>query len=115
MRNDMEQLSCQEVVELARKSPGKLNHATGGPASLLALELFKTMAAVDITSVQYRGAAPSVAAVIAGEVDLCITDIASVNHVVPANSAMNGKRSVRRLTSPVSSMLRDAIRIESGG
>jgi putative tricarboxylic transport membrane protein len=69
--------SLQEMIALARKSPGKLNHATGGPASLLALELFKTMAAVDIASVQYRGAAPSVAALIAGEVDICITDIAS--------------------------------------
>jgi putative tricarboxylic transport membrane protein len=72
-------MSLAEMLALARRSPGKLNHATGGPASLLALELFKTMAAVDIASVQYRGAAPSVAAVIAGEVDVCITDIASGN------------------------------------
>ena len=69
--------SLEEMIALARKEPGKLNHATGGPASLLALELFKSMAGVDITSVQYRGAAPSVAGVIAGEVQVCITDIAS--------------------------------------
>jgi tripartite-type tricarboxylate transporter receptor subunit TctC len=69
--------SLAEMIAIARKEPGKLNHATGGPASLLALELFKSMAAVDITSVQYRGAAPSVAGVMAGEVQVCITDIAS--------------------------------------
>lgn len=69
--------TLQEMLDFARKNPGKLNHATGGPASLLDLELLKSMAKVDITSVQYRGAAPSVAAVMAGEVQLCITDIAS--------------------------------------
>ena len=71
--------SLKEMIDLAKKRPGKLNHATGGPASLLALELFKTMAGVDITSVQYRGSAPSVAAMMAGEVEVCITDIASGN------------------------------------
>jgi tripartite-type tricarboxylate transporter receptor subunit TctC len=69
--------SLAEMIAIARKEPGKLNHATGGPASLLALELFKSMAGVHITSVQYRGAAPSVAGVMAGEVQVCITDIAS--------------------------------------
>jgi tripartite-type tricarboxylate transporter receptor subunit TctC len=69
--------TLRDMLDYARKNPGKLNHATGGPASLLDLELLKSMAKVDITSVQYRGAAPSVAAVMAGEVQLCITDIAS--------------------------------------
>jgi tripartite-type tricarboxylate transporter receptor subunit TctC len=67
----------QGMLDFARKNPAKLNHATGGPASLLDLELLKSMAKVDITSVQYRGAAPSVAATMAGEVQLCITDIAA--------------------------------------
>jgi tripartite-type tricarboxylate transporter receptor subunit TctC len=71
--------SLAELIDFARKNPGKLNHATGGPASRLALELFKSMAGVDIASVQYRGAAPSVMGVIAGEVQLCITDIASAS------------------------------------
>jgi tripartite-type tricarboxylate transporter receptor subunit TctC len=66
-----------EMLDFARKNPGKLNHATGGPASLLDLELLKSMAKVDITSVQYRGAAPSVTATMAGEVQLCITDLAA--------------------------------------
>jgi tripartite-type tricarboxylate transporter receptor subunit TctC len=71
--------SLAVLLDFARKNPGKLNHATGGPASLLALELFKSMAGVDITSVQYRGAAPAVVGVIAGEVEVCITDIASAS------------------------------------
>jgi tripartite-type tricarboxylate transporter receptor subunit TctC len=71
--------SLNAFIGLARRQPGKLNHATGGPASLLAFELFKGMAGIDVVGVQYRGAAPSVTAVIAGEVQLCITDIAAAN------------------------------------
>jgi tripartite-type tricarboxylate transporter receptor subunit TctC len=69
--------SVADLVDLARKNPGKLNHATGGPGGLIALELFKSLAKVDIVSVQYKGAAPSVAAVIGGQVEICMTDIAS--------------------------------------
>ena len=71
--------SLGAFIDLAKRRPGTLNHATGGPASFLAFELFKEMAGVDIVGVQYRGAAPSVMAVIAGEAQLCITDIASAN------------------------------------
>jgi tripartite-type tricarboxylate transporter receptor subunit TctC len=77
--------SLEELLDFARKNPGKLNHATGGPASWLALELFKSMAGVDIASVQYRGAAPAVLGVIAGEVQVCITDLASANPALQSN------------------------------
>jgi tripartite-type tricarboxylate transporter receptor subunit TctC len=69
--------SLGQILDFARKNPGKLNHATGGPASLLDLELLKSMADIDIRSVQYRGAAPAVTGLMAGEVEVCITDLAS--------------------------------------
>ena len=71
--------SVKELIGLAKKEPGKLNHATGGPGGLIALELFKSMANVDIVSVQYRGAAPSIAGLIAGDVQVCMTDLASAH------------------------------------
>src|SRR5579863_10378142 len=49
--------SITELVALAKKEPGQTTHATGGSATLLSLELFKAMAAVDIRSIQYRGGA----------------------------------------------------------
>ena len=79
--------SLGDLVQLAQREPGKLNHATGGPASFLAFELFKAMTGVDIASVQYRGAAPSVMAVIAGEVQMCITDIASASPALQSDRA----------------------------
>lgn len=67
--------SIAELIALAKKEPGQLTHATGGSATLLSLELFKTMAGVDIRSIQYRGGAPSVTAGIAGETSMVIADL----------------------------------------
>jgi tripartite-type tricarboxylate transporter receptor subunit TctC len=71
--------SLPELIALAKQSPGKLDHASGGTATLLALELLKAMAGVDIKSIPYRGGAPAVTGVIAGEVQVCIADIATAH------------------------------------
>jgi tripartite-type tricarboxylate transporter receptor subunit TctC len=89
--------SVKELIDLAKKEPGKLNHATGGPGGLIALELFKSMAKVDIVSVQYRGAAPSIAGMMAGQVQICMTDLAS---------AQAGMQSDRVRTLAVTSLKR---------
>jgi tripartite-type tricarboxylate transporter receptor subunit TctC len=69
--------SLTELIALAKKEPGQLTHATGGSATLLSLALFNAMAEVDIRSIQYRGAAPSVTAGIAGETSMVIADLVS--------------------------------------
>jgi tripartite-type tricarboxylate transporter receptor subunit TctC len=67
--------SIAELVALAKKEPGQLTHASGGSATLLALELFKAMAGIDIRSIPYRGGAPAVTAAIAGETSMIIADL----------------------------------------
>jgi tripartite-type tricarboxylate transporter receptor subunit TctC len=67
--------SIAELIALARKEPGQLTHASGGSATLLALELFKAMAGIDIRSIPYRGGAPAVTATIAGETSMIIADL----------------------------------------
>jgi tripartite-type tricarboxylate transporter receptor subunit TctC len=71
--------SVGELIALAKANPGKLNHATGGTATLLALELFKAMAAVEITSIPFRGGAPAVTSVMSGETQLIFADFATAN------------------------------------
>jgi tripartite-type tricarboxylate transporter receptor subunit TctC len=71
--------SISELIALAKKEPGQLTHATGGSATLLALELFKAMAGVDIRSIPYRGGAPAVTAAIAGETSMVIADLGTGN------------------------------------
>jgi tripartite-type tricarboxylate transporter receptor subunit TctC len=70
--------TVQELVALAKKQPGKLTFSSAGigaPAHF-AGELFKTIAGIDMTHVPYKGAAPAMAAAMAGEVNLMFGPIA---------------------------------------
>jgi tripartite-type tricarboxylate transporter receptor subunit TctC len=61
--------SVQELIALARKSPGKLNYSSAGigtPPHLIG-EMFKQRLGLDIVHVPYKGGGPSVQAVVAGE------------------------------------------------
>jgi tripartite-type tricarboxylate transporter receptor subunit TctC len=71
--------SVAELIALAKKEPGRLTHASGGSATLLALELFKAMAGIDIRSIPYRGGAPAVTAAISGETSMIIADLTTGN------------------------------------
>ena len=71
--------SIAELIALAKANPGKLNHASGGTATLLALELLKAMAEVDIASIPYRGGAPAVTGTMAGDTQMIIADLATAN------------------------------------
>ena len=71
--------TVRELIAHAKANPGKLNHASGGTATLLALELFKAMAGVDIASIPFRGAAPAITGTMAGETQVIFADLASAN------------------------------------
>ncbi|MGZ5176244.1 MAG: Bug family tripartite tricarboxylate transporter substrate binding protein [Burkholderiales bacterium] len=60
--------TLKELIALAKAQPGKLNYASAGngAANHLAMELFKSMAGIDITHVPYKGAPQAVSDVIAG-------------------------------------------------
>lgn len=66
-----------ELIELARRQPGRLNIGTAGAAGLshLAAELFKVQTGLDIVVVPYRGAAPAVADLLAGQIQLLFADL----------------------------------------
>ena len=72
--------SVKELIALARHRPGELNYASGitGASTHLAAELFKSMAAVNIVRVPYRGTAPALVDLIGGQVQLMFSTAASV-------------------------------------
>jgi tripartite-type tricarboxylate transporter receptor subunit TctC len=71
--------TLKELVALAKQKPGALRHGSGGMASSnhLAAEQFKKAAGVDIVHVPYKGAGPSIAAVLSGEIQMNISSTAS--------------------------------------
>ena len=71
--------SVKELIAYARANPGKLNFGSGstGSAGHLAGELFKTMAGLDMTHVPYKGSAPAVTDLLAGQLQLMFDNLAS--------------------------------------
>src|SRR5262245_59614371 len=69
--------SVAELVQYAKANPGKLSYASNGNGSPqhLAAELLKRMAGIDMLHVPYKGAAPTAAALLAGEVSLAFNII----------------------------------------
>jgi len=64
--------TVQELIALARAQPGKLTYGSSGAgnAGHLAAELFKSMTKTDMVHVPYKGGAPAMIDLIAGQVQL---------------------------------------------
>jgi tripartite-type tricarboxylate transporter receptor subunit TctC len=76
--------NLKEFLALARASPGKLNYSSAGSGTTqhLSAELFKLRAGLNIVHVPYKGTAPSMTALLSGEVDLSFANIpAIIGHV----------------------------------
>ena len=72
--------SVRELIALAKSQPGKLTYASAGSGSSqhLSAELFKQAAGVDIVHVPYKGAAPGITDLLAGQVDMSFAPVANV-------------------------------------
>ena len=76
--------SIQELIERAKKAPGRLNYASAGNGSgqHLYVELLKNAADMKLTHVPYKGAAPALQAVLSGEPGMMLdVTVAVVPHV----------------------------------
>jgi tripartite-type tricarboxylate transporter receptor subunit TctC len=69
---DLPAKNVQELIALAKKSPGKLTYANAGDgtASHIPAEVMKAMTGTDILSVPYKGVAEATTDLIAGRIDL---------------------------------------------
>ena len=69
--------SVKELVALAKAKPGQLNYGSGGigNGAHLAGELFKLATSTDIVHVPYKGAAPAVVDLLAGQVQIMLNSI----------------------------------------
>ncbi len=78
--------TVKELIDYAKANPGKVNFASSGNGTSIHLsaELFKTMAQVNMTHVPYKGSAPAVADLLAGQVDIMFDNLPSVMQHVKA-------------------------------
>jgi tripartite-type tricarboxylate transporter receptor subunit TctC len=72
-----------EFIAYARANPGKINMASAGSGSSprLAGELFKLMTGIDMVHVPYRGGAPAMSDLIAGQVQVMFSNLPAVEYI----------------------------------
>jgi tripartite-type tricarboxylate transporter receptor subunit TctC len=65
--------TVQELVQLAKANPGKLNYGNAiGIGPQLVAELFKVKSGTNIVHIPYRGGAPMIADLLAGQIDMTV-------------------------------------------
>ena len=72
--------SVKELLEYARRNPGKINYGSSGNGTSvhLAMELFKSMTKTYMLHIPYKGSAPVVTDLIAGQVDVMFDNMPNV-------------------------------------
>ena len=94
--------SVPELIDYLQKNPEKVTAATQGigTTSHLAAELFQVMAKVKLRSIPYRGSAPALQGLLAGDVDLMFDNLGvSLPLVEAGNLKLLAVASSQRLSS----------------
>jgi len=94
--------TLKEAVEYAQQNPGKVNFASPGAGSPhhLAMELFMDQTRTKMTHVPYKGAAPAVQDLLAGQVDLMFLDLAAgQQNIIAGKVRALGAATPRRLAA----------------
>jgi len=87
--------SVKELIALAKEKPGALNYSSAGPGTTqhLAAELFKLRTGTSIVHVPYKGSAPSLTALISGDVQLSfVNPVAIGQHIKSEGCARSASR-----------------------
>ena len=77
VRRDLPVASIAELIAYAKANPNKLNYATGGNGSNshIATAWFARTATIEMVNIPYAGSAPSLRALLSGEVDVLIDSL----------------------------------------
>lgn len=80
VNKNFEPKTVKELIELAKQKPGEINFGSAGigGANHLSGELFAHMAGVKLTHIPYRGAAPSLNDLLAGQIPMMFDSVPGV-------------------------------------
>lgn len=96
-RADFAPKSIDELIQVAKKSPGTVRYGSWGIASLghIALAMIEQNGGVEMLHVPYQGGAPAQAALLGGQLDLLVMQLPAAINFVKA-----GKIKILGLTAP---------------
>jgi tripartite-type tricarboxylate transporter receptor subunit TctC len=91
--------NMKELIAAARAKPGRINYASSGPGTggHMSVELLKSMTGIDLVHVPYKGAAPALIDLIAGQVQMmCTSPLPSMPHVKAGKLRALGMTGLKR-------------------
>jgi tripartite-type tricarboxylate transporter receptor subunit TctC len=99
-RPDLPANTTAELIAYARANPGKINYGSQGKGQIghLTMELIKYLGKVDMVHVPYRGSAPAINDLLAGQIDV-LPDLllATKQHIAAGKMKLLGVGSAERL------------------
>jgi tripartite-type tricarboxylate transporter receptor subunit TctC len=105
--------SVGDLIALAKSRPGQLLYSSGGVGSPqhLAMEMFASMAGIELTHVPYKGAVPATTDLVGGHVQLMFNGLAT-----PLPHVRSGKlRAIAMATASRSDLLPDLPTVAESG
>jgi tripartite-type tricarboxylate transporter receptor subunit TctC len=91
--------SLQELIALAKEKPGHLTYASAGIGTSphMGMELFKSMAGVDLVHVPFRGTGPAVTEMLSGRVPVGLSNtLTAIPHIEAGTLRALGVTGTRR-------------------
>jgi tripartite-type tricarboxylate transporter receptor subunit TctC len=113
VRTDLPVSNVREFIEYAKKNPGKMNFGSTGSGSSnhLSMELFMKMTGTKLAHIPYKGSAPAVTALMAGEIDALFDNVPNVvQHIRAGKMKVIGVSGLKR-----SALLPDAPTVAESG
>lgn len=82
-KKDLPVKTAADLVQRAKASAGKMSYGSGGAGTQMHLvgELFKQQAGIDVVHVPYRGAAPALQDLLAGQIDYYFDPATGFSHI----------------------------------
>ncbi|RTZ41511.1 tripartite tricarboxylate transporter substrate binding protein [Candidimonas sp. SYP-B2681] len=80
VRADSRFKSVKDLIDYAKENPGKVNYGSTGSGSSnhLSMELFLELTGTKMTHIPYKGSAPAVTALLAGDIDVLFDNLPNV-------------------------------------
>lgn len=97
-KKDLPVRSAAELVQRAKASPGRMSYGSGGSGTQMHLvgELFKQQADIDVVHVPYRGAAPALQDLLAGQIDYYFDPASGFSHLREGRAKLLAVTGTRR-------------------
>lgn len=67
-----------ELIDFARKNPGKLNYASGNTTSIVSTAMFSTLAKINMTHIPYKTEPPAITDLLSGQIQLMFSSYSTV-------------------------------------